>query len=778
MGALRTRPALPDLIGHPNDQGERAGRTIEARHHRDLDQVGRVQGTLTKHPCRLQKRQQGAAGNANEHDATTRAAGQEQEQTRGNGNEAQQLEHRDRQTQHVTHHQGTPEAYTDVVAASPQLASEECLEGRRIAKMNRPKARIAQNPTARLAEALAQVHILAGLQSCVEAANSMKGPPPHRQVPATEPVHLPHARMMAAQPIVLPLHPCTVRRRVVGRACSNDRGTAQRLDCARSPRRVDLVIGIHESKDVTLCRVRNLVPHLGYPQARQREHGCAGRQCHGGRVVGRAVIRHDDLDQLGRVGLSPDAGETQSQTRGVVAHGHHERDAAVLSVRHLMETMVSAPEDRHPVLSRQPSGESADERWLNGIASSLDTSHLAEPVEPLPPVLNPNAAGPHQRMDSRRPAAGQAPPGTGVMQLVLSLDPGGTERLTIEIARRLAHRFRMVVCCLDEPGQWAAELEAVGIPVVSLRRAPGFHPSLGMRVAALAAEMEVSVIHCHHYSSFVYGTIATLRARRLSMLYTEHGRLSDAPPTLKRRVANAVLSRGSGSAFAVSFALREHMLAEGFRGRPVAVIHNGIEVNAVPSAEARLAARRMLGLPERCFVVGTVARLDPVKNLTALVSAAARIATSVPAMRLLIVGDGPERAVVEDAARQAGIERSVVITGYRPDARELLAACDVYVNASVSEGVSLTILEAMAAALPVVATRVGGTPEVVLDGTTGLLVAPRSAEALAAAITALAADPGLRARLAAAGRARVEVEFTIERMVEDYAREYSRLGSP
>jgi glycosyltransferase involved in cell wall biosynthesis len=366
---------------------------------------------------------------------------------------------------------------------------------------------------------------------------------------------------------------------------------------------------------------------------------------------------------------------------------------------------------------------------------------------------------------------------TGVMQLVLSLVPGGTERLTVELATRLAPRFRMVVCCLNEPGDWAHEVTDRGIPVVTLGRLPGFHPSLGRRIAAVAREHSVKVVHCHHFSPFVYGWIAGLVDRRLRILYTEHGRLSDAPAKLKRRIAHAALSRLSGHSYAVSHDLRRYLVDSGFAPRKMSVIHNGIDLGPLPDDAARREARAAFGLPADAFVVGTVARLDPVKDLAVAIRAIAEVRRTLPQALLAIAGDGPERAHLDAVVAEAGAADAVRWIGYTPAARRLLAGCDLYVNTSVSEGISLTILEAMAAGLPVVATRVGGTPEVVEAGGTGLLVPARSAAALAEAIVQLGHDPERRRAMGHAGRARVEHAFSIDRMVEDYAREYVRLGA-
>ena len=359
-----------------------------------------------------------------------------------------------------------------------------------------------------------------------------------------------------------------------------------------------------------------------------------------------------------------------------------------------------------------------------------------------------------------------------VLQVALSLTPGGTERLVVEICRRIAPEFRATVCCLDDAGEWAEDLRNDGIEVVALRREPGFRPSVGRRIARIAAERGIRLAHCHQYSPFVYGRIAAWWMQELKLVYTEHGRLSDAPPSWKRRMVNPVLSRFDGTAVAVSHELRDYMIDARFAADRLQVVHNGIEPGARPSLEDRNAARTRLGIRGDRFVAMTVARLDPVKDLVGLLDGFAKVRVHVPDARLVVVGDGPERARIEQRAAKADLAGSVILTGYQSNVRALLPAADVYVSNSISEGVSITILEAMAAAVPVVATSVGGTPEVLDGGVGGTLVPARSPDRLAAAILDLARAAGRRARVGDEGRRRVETAFTIDRMVDDYTRIY------
>jgi glycosyltransferase involved in cell wall biosynthesis len=255
------------------------------------------------------------------------------------------------------------------------------------------------------------------------------------------------------------------------------------------------------------------------------------------------------------------------------------------------------------------------------------------------------------------------------------------------------------------------------------------------------------------------------------VIFTEHGRLSDVPPSSKRRLANRVLARVPDAVFAVSEDLKRHLVAEGFSAQAVRVVHNGIAFGPLPTTDRRADARRSLGVPDGTLVIATVGRLDPVKDIGALIRAIPALADKVSVL-LMVIGDGPERTSLERLAEECHVAPYVRFFGHRDDARELLVGCDVYANSSISEGVSLTILEAMAAGLPIVATNVGGTPEVV-DTASGRLVPQRDSGTLSRTLLELAAQPMLRHQLGRAARLRVEARFTLERMVREYRDAYN-----
>jgi glycosyltransferase involved in cell wall biosynthesis len=205
----------------------------------------------------------------------------------------------------------------------------------------------------------------------------------------------------------------------------------------------------------------------------------------------------------------------------------------------------------------------------------------------------------------------------------------------------------------------------------------------------------------------------------------------------------------------------------GLPANKLTVIHNGVD----PPEGSPSDARAELGLPPEGFVMGAVSRLYPAKGIQFLVQALAQ----TEARYLVIIGDGPQRPTLELLADRLGVADRIHWAGHRPNARNLMPAFDLFVQPSLHEGMPNTILEAMAAALPVVATAVGGTPELVVDGVTGLLVSPKHPDALSEAISAFLDDTDLRYRMGRAGRERVAQHFSVGRMIKETEELYERL---
>jgi glycosyltransferase involved in cell wall biosynthesis len=209
---------------------------------------------------------------------------------------------------------------------------------------------------------------------------------------------------------------------------------------------------------------------------------------------------------------------------------------------------------------------------------------------------------------------------------------------------------------------------------------------------------------------------------------------------------------------------------EGIPRHRIRVIYNGVDVERFTARpECRLSVRQRLGLCETDFVIVQVARLDYMKDHMTAIRTMARLVRQVPAAKLLLVGDGPKRALIQAEIQAQNLEASVCLLGQREDVPELLGAADVALLTSLSEGIPVTLIEAMAAQLPVVATRVGGVPEVVLDGQTGLLASAGDDAALADCLLRLANQPELRRQFGQAGRQRAEALFCQRLMHQQYA---------
>jgi len=365
-----------------------------------------------------------------------------------------------------------------------------------------------------------------------------------------------------------------------------------------------------------------------------------------------------------------------------------------------------------------------------------------------------------------------------VCHLVLSLGVGGTERLVCEMCRDLTSEFEVLVCCLDEPGIWGRKLRREGIPVYALYRSPGIDLSVVFALARLLKKQKVNLIHAHQYSPFFYGALARLLIPAVKLLFMEHGRhWPEVKKPLKNLINRFFFQRLAHEMVAVSREVRERLvLYEGLSRQKIRVIYNGIKDIPRLSTEERQHLRKKWGFRKEDFVVTTVGRFDPIKNLPMLLQALAIARGQNGCLRAFLIGDGPEREKLETLVGILGLEGEVVFTGFREDAVRLIQAADCFVLSSFSEGTSLALLEAMAAGLPCVVTDVGGNPEVVADSETGFVVPSRDVVKMAAAFSLLAEKRDLARKMGEAARKRFKSHFTFAKMMQEYRSLYRRMG--
>ncbi|HIE52686.1 MAG TPA: glycosyltransferase [Armatimonadetes bacterium] len=363
-----------------------------------------------------------------------------------------------------------------------------------------------------------------------------------------------------------------------------------------------------------------------------------------------------------------------------------------------------------------------------------------------------------------------------ILHTVLSLQVGGVEKLVVALVKKLDRaRFRPAVCALQEGGPLEEELRAAGVEVFVLGKREGVDWRLLRRLARLLRQEGIGLLHTHNSAPLFYGPLAAWRARTPVVVHTQHSKLR--PENEKLRRLTRWLSRRVSHFISDAGDVTQDLVAQlGVPPEKVSTIPNGVDLEAFAPLPDRAAVRAELGLPPDGPLVACVGRLVPVKDHPTLLRAWREVRKAVPTAHLLLIGAGPLQRELEGLARDLQVASSVHFLGQRNDVPQLLGLCEAAVLSSRSEGLSVALLEAMAARLPVVATRVGGNPEVVQAGETGLLVPPAEPAALAAALRELLQNPARAREMGAAGRARVEAQFSLERMVQAYQEVYEQCG--
>ena len=338
----------------------------------------------------------------------------------------------------------------------------------------------------------------------------------------------------------------------------------------------------------------------------------------------------------------------------------------------------------------------------------------------------------------------------------------GGEAQTLMLARGLVERGHRSLLAVPRGSAIQRAGRAAGLDPVALPMKGEFDPASIFGIAAVLRETPVDVLHYHTSHAVTLGTLATLIAGRRAAVLTRRVSFS-----LRRNpFARFKYTFRVDHLIAVADSVRWVMIAEGIAPDRVSVIHSGIDLSRFGATPDRAAVDRELGLPPDAFLIGCVGHLARHKGHGALIEAAGRVAASMPQLRLLMIGEGSERARLEAKAAAGPLAGRTLFVGFRDDVPRLMAALDLFVLPSLSgEGSPAVVKEAMACGVPVVATDLDGVREIVEDAREALLVPAGDPDRLAAAIRRAASDAVLRRALAAAGRARVK-EFSSDRMVE------------
>jgi glycosyltransferase involved in cell wall biosynthesis len=363
-----------------------------------------------------------------------------------------------------------------------------------------------------------------------------------------------------------------------------------------------------------------------------------------------------------------------------------------------------------------------------------------------------------------------------ILHLIKGLARGGAEQILVSQAPYWDRgRFMYEVAyLLPDHNALVEDLEQSGLPVVCLDGTRGIG-WIG-RLGRLVREREVELVHCHSPYAAIGARLGLPRRSSARFVYTEHS----VWDSYHRATywGNLLTYTRNDHVFAVS----EHVTASIRYPRPlrflpmprVETLHHGLDPAAVDHWRSSDGVRQEFGIPEDAPLIGTVANFRAWKGHAILLEAALQVREAFPHVRFLLVGHGPLEPEIRRQTRELGLESSVVFTGTRDDAPRVAGACDVFALPSLSEGLAIALIEAMALGRPAVVTRVGGLTEVVDHGEQGLVVAPGNPEMLAEAIVTLLKDPPLRRRLGAAARLR-SAKFDIRNAVRRHEDVYAEL---
>jgi len=376
-------------------------------------------------------------------------------------------------------------------------------------------------------------------------------------------------------------------------------------------------------------------------------------------------------------------------------------------------------------------------------------------------------------------AGSGASPAITIGHTIYAFKEGGMERGLLNIVNYgQQDRFRHIIICLTEAGSFARLVQSTSCRVVELHKRPGHDWRLIRSIADVAREFRIDILHARGWPTLVETAVAARLAKVKATLYGFHGKThSDLSRRHHlRRLIQSIMLRMYGGVLTLNSRMQADLAAEAWLPpHAIRVIANGVDVRKFQPSCDVLSLRRLYDLPVDRFIVGNVARLDEVKNHAIVLDAMAEFNEDEGRPYFVIVGDGEYRAVLEEKIVRLGLQQDVKMLGYMDSAQDVLNCLDVYVQSSHYEGFSNTILEAMACGLPVVATDVGGTRDVLFEGEEGLYFSPTQAGQLANLLRRLWLKPAERKRLGLAGRRRAIESFSVERMVEAYEALYASL---
>ena len=363
------------------------------------------------------------------------------------------------------------------------------------------------------------------------------------------------------------------------------------------------------------------------------------------------------------------------------------------------------------------------------------------------------------------------------MCVVFSLDTGGLERVIVDLCNRLdVERFAPTICVFRDGGSLKSHVDTSRVDFLVLKRYLNNDPSLPFRLAWHLRQRRIDILQTQSWGTLIEGVTAATLARTPMTVHCEHG-------ILEEQSRHILLQRWLWPRVSQVAAVADHLADRmaslvGFPRDGIKVIPNGIDTDRFcPLRESQHQLRRKFGIPHEGLLIGTAARLVPVKNHIGTLQTIARLQKESIQAHYALAGDGPLRDELQQVAQDLSISEQVHFLGDVRNVHEFLNALDIFVLFSHSEGMSITVLEAMACGLPVVVSSVGSNPKLVPDGDAGYVVPSGDVESLVNAIRSLAGDPHKRHAMGLAGRRRVEEYYSIAQMVQNYSDMYQNLSA-
>lgn len=364
-----------------------------------------------------------------------------------------------------------------------------------------------------------------------------------------------------------------------------------------------------------------------------------------------------------------------------------------------------------------------------------------------------------------------------IAYIVNSLNLGGTENLVVQMSRAFQAEYAVTVICLDEPGLWAQKLRDEGIPVYCFRRQQGIDLAIAGKIARFCKKHTIDLIHAHQCTPWFYAALSRVLYSSPKLLFEEHGRHYPERYSWKKNFINRwFIQNLTNKIVAVSADVRQRLVKyEGISANRIEVIYNGVQPPKTIGVEKRATLRQELGFAPDDFVVGTVGRLDPIKNLPMFLQAFTAARLQHKNLKALLVGDGPDFNLLKTLCAKLKVTDHVIMPGYRQDATDLLQCMDLFVLCSLSEGTSMALLEAMASEIPAVVTDVGGNPELISHGKNGWLIPSDAVNDLSQVIEQAWSSKDKRLQKARQAKKDFEKYFAFSEMISNYKLLYQKI---